>query len=118
MNNLLNSKAKVYRRKLTEQEIYEQDSFYFLEVEDYTGRIIEKVGGTEFIDSLFQGMQCCRLSSILNENIDNNYYKVSVVLAQRGERDIVGKVKITKRQIPLKVKELIDRILKRNLEEE
>lgn len=109
MNNL--SKPKVYRKRFSEREVYEQESFYYLEVEDHTGQIVESVGGTEFIETLFQGMQCCKLNTILAENIDYNYYDVSVRIAQRAERDIVGKVVITKRWIPLKIKELFDKIL-------
>lgn len=116
MNNLSNSKVKVYRKQLTEQEVYEQERFYLLEVEDHTGQIIERVGGTDFIEDLFQGMQCCKLASLLAERIDYNYYDVSIKLVERGDRDVVGKVVITKRQIPLKIKELFDKIISKILE--
>lgn len=115
MNNLLKPKVKVYRKALSEQEVYEQERFYLLEVEDHTGQI-ERAGGEKFIDSLFQGMQCCKLSTVLSREIDCNYYDASVKIVQRGERDVVGRVVITKRQIPLKIKELKDKIISKILD--
>lgn len=111
MNNLFKPKVKVYQKKLSEQEVYEQDSFYFLKVEDRTGKIIEEVGGEEFIEYLFVGLQCSALSTRLAQRVDSNYYDTSVKIIQRGERDVVGKIIITKRQIPLKFKEQVEKIL-------
>jgi hypothetical protein len=95
MRKLLNRKTKVYRRKFTEQEIYEQERFYQLRVEDQIG-IINKIGGEDAVDEMFSRLQCSRLSDFITENISSKRNNVIVKVSDGGEV-VVASVTITKR---------------------
>ncbi len=106
MNNLLKTQKKVYQKKSSEREVYEQDRFYQIKVEDRTG-IIENLGGEEFVEIMFQKMQDARLQRFIYDEIDTKHYNVSIKISDSGG-DIVAKVVISKRQISEEVKEFWD----------
>lgn len=111
MNNLLRKK-KVYQKKSTEREVYEQERYCQLKVEDQTG-IIEKKGGQEFVDAMFERLNGRMLNSFICNEIENlNNYNITVKISEKG-RDCFGKVTITKRQLSQKIKEHLEELIKR-----
>lgn len=115
MNNLLKPRKKIYQKKSSEREVYEQDRFYQIKVEDRTG-IIEDLGGKEFIETMFQKMQDARLQSFVYDNIDARHHNVSIKISDSGG-DIVAKVVISKRQFSEGLKEIFDKLITRLLYE-
>lgn len=110
MNNLLESKPKVYKKAFSRKETYERESFYYLKVEDRTGRIIEELGGDDYVQSLFTNLQQSSIESMIYKDVDWNHYDTVVEVIRRGEMDVVAKVTITKRLIPVKLEEQFQKI--------
>lgn len=109
MNNLFRSKTKVYVKKFSEREMYERDCFYYLKVEDQTG-IIEQLGGDDFMQELFKLLQTSSIESVIYKSIDYNFYDTVVQIIRKGNRDVIAKVTITRRYIPLKFEERLKKI--------
>lgn len=115
MNNLFKSETKVYQKKLSDREVYEQERFCKLKVEDRAG-IIEQKGGYAFIEKMFDKMQNRSLNRFVYDELDASHYDITVKISGRGE-DIVAKVIISKRCISNEVKRLWSRIFKNKIDE-
>lgn len=114
MNNLFSKETKVYQKKLSEREVYEQERFCLLKVEDGTG-IIEEKGGDSFVQNMFEHLQNRNLNRFVYDEIDKTHYDITVKISCRSG-DIVAKVIISKRQISQEIKELLSRVLKKILD--
>lgn len=111
MNNLLRKK-KVYQKMSTDREVYEQERFCLLKVEDQTD-IVEKKGGQEFVNAMFDCLSGRNLNSFIGNEIENkNNYNITVKISEKG-RDCFAKVTFTKRQFSQKVKEFLKILIQR-----
>ena len=102
MNNLLKKETKIYQVKTSEREVYEQERFYLLKVEDRAG-IIEQKGGAAFVQTMFDRMQNRSLNRFVYDEIDENHFDIAIKISERGG-DVVAKVTISKRQVSKSVK--------------
>ena len=113
MNNLFNPKVKIYQKKLSDREVYEQERFCQLMVEDRTG-IVESKGGDAFINTMFEKMQNRSLNSFVYDEFNTNKLDITVKISGRGE-DVVSKVIISKRHVSQRLKRLWEKLLKKIL---
>ena len=111
MNNLFNPKVKIYQKKLSDREVYEQERFCQLMVEDRTG-IVESKGGDAFINTMFEKMQNRSLNRFVYDEFNTNKLDITVKISGRGE-DVVSKVIISKRHVSQRLKRLWEKLLKK-----
>lgn len=111
MNNLFKRQAKIYQKKFSDREVYEQERFCLLKVEDRAG-IIEQKGGEAFIEIMFEKMQNRSLNRFVYDEIDEKHFDIKVKISGRGE-DVVAKVIISRRHISKRVKRFWSRIFKK-----
>lgn len=116
MNNLFKKETKIYQKKLSEREVYEQERFCLLKVEDRAG-IIEQKGGEAFIQQMFEKMQNRSLNRFVYNEIDEKYFDISVKVSGQGE-DVVAKVIISKRQVSKKLKRFWTKLFKKSHDDE
>lgn len=114
MNNLFKRETKIYPKKLSEREVYEQERFCLLKVEDRAG-IIEQKGGDAFIQKMFEKMQNRDLNRFVYDEIDEKHFDITVKISGRGE-DVVAKVIISRRQVSKEMKKFWSRILEKILD--
>lgn len=118
MRNSLKKKTKVYKRKSTDRETYEQQCYFRLKVVDYCGAVKAVAheqrlkDDNKLVDKLFSFFRDWRLGNLVYELFDEKKYNVSVsIQSQKNFR--TAKVEITKRR---RFAELIERIEKDHLE--
>ncbi len=116
MNNLFKKKHKIYQKKLSDREVYEQERFCLLKVEDRAG-IIEQMGGDAFIQEMFERMQNRSLNRFVYDEIDERHFDITVKISGRGE-DVVAKVIISKRQVSKRVKRFWLRMFNKSIDDE
>ena len=118
MKELLKKKAKVYKKKYTDREAFEQQYDVRLKVVDYCGAVKtvaheqEMEDDNELIDKLFSFFRDWRLGTLVYELFDEKKYNVSVSI-QSQESSQTARVEITKRR---RLAELIERIEKDHIE--
>lgn len=96
MINLLKKQPEVYTMKSTKREVYEQEEFYEVIVEDYAGIVKKK--GTEILDEMFESFKNYRLNNFVINSIDSKKYDTTITISDTG-RDYIAEIIISKRPI-------------------
>ena len=102
MNNLFKCKPKVYAVQSSKEEVYQQESFYKIIVEDEAGAM-KRQGNSEIVmDKLFEAMKNYRVEYALFKIFGNKRYNFQIEVSGLG-RDRIVKVTITKRRLIEKI---------------
>ena len=97
MNNLFKCKLKTYAMQSSQEEVYQQESYYKVIVIDRAGAM-EKVGNpNEIIEKLFDAVRNYRIEDAVFKIFGKKHYNFQFKVSGYGNDRIV-KVIITKRR--------------------
>ena len=111
MKNLFKRRPKIYTKKSTEREKFEQQYYFRLKVVDYCGAVkaVSKEQGLsekELIGELFSALKDWRLRNKAYNIFDTKKYNVSISIQSQKSAEL-ARVEITKRGV---LGELIEHI--------
>ena len=111
MKNLFKKMPKIYKKKSTEREEFEQQCYFRLKVVDYCGAVkaVSKEQGLsdkELIGELFSALKDWRLRNRAYKIFDTEKYNVSISIQSQTGAEL-ARVEITRRGV---LEELIEHI--------
>ena len=98
MNNLFKRKPKVYSIESTLEEVYQQETFYKVIVEDNAGAMKKLKNFEIILENFFEALKDCKLEKVAKKTFDERKY--NVFLETSGwRRDRIVKIIIKKRRL-------------------
>lgn len=120
MTNLFKSKPRIFKKELTEKEVYETERYYLLKVVDIS-RCLEKelsrcdgnIDIEEFMEKLFYSQQNCKLSRTVYEYLDYRRLNIELKLEEMPRGTSIAVIIISKKCIKERVKEVLNCLVER-----
>lgn len=120
MTNLLKSKPRIFKKELSEREVYETERYYLLKVVDISGCLEKELSRCdwdlsieEFMEELFESQQNSRLSGTVYKFLDFNRLNIDFTIQEMSRGTSIAVIIISKKRIKEKVKEVLKSLFER-----
>lgn len=118
MTNLLKNKPRIYRRELSEREVYETERYYLLKVVDISGCLEKELtqcgwedGVEEFVEKLFLAQKNSKLSSVMFDLLDTNRVNIEYTIKEISKGTSIATIIVSKKRIGERLKEFFEKVL-------
>lgn len=120
MTNLLKSKPRIFKKQLSEREVYETERYYLLKVVDISGCLENelrqscwKLDIETFLEKLFESQQNGRLNKAVYKFLDEKRLNIDCTLEEVSTGRSIAVIIIRKKSVRERLKEVFEKYVHR-----
>lgn len=120
MTNLLKSKPRIFKKQLSEREVYETERYYLLKVVDISGCLENELRQScleldieTFLEKLFESQQNGRLNKAVYKFLDEKRLNIDCTLEEVSTGRSIAVIIIRKKSVRERLKEVFEKYVHR-----